>query len=146
VNSNYAKGNLMTRPVRTTLVIIAALAVALLAAGCAPDEDEATTTTGTPSASVAGEQIDVSLSEFSIDMPTSISAGPAAFVVINDGSVEHNFEVEGEGIEEEFDENLAPGESGTLELQLEPGTYEIYCPVANHADEGMRLEFEVTES
>ena len=28
---------------------------------------------------------------------------------------------------------------------LAPGTYEVYCPVGNHEDEGMRLELTVTE-
>ena len=32
----------------------------------------------------------------------------------------------------------APGEAGELTVHLEPGTYSIYCPVADHEDEGMR--------
>lgn len=36
----------------------------------------------------------------------------------------------GRGVEEEFEEDLAPAETQTLELELEPGIYEIYCPVS----------------
>jgi uncharacterized cupredoxin-like copper-binding protein len=41
-------------------------------------------------------------------------------------------------------ENLAPGASGTLTVDLAAGTYEVYCPVGNHADEGMRVDLTVT--
>jgi glucose/arabinose dehydrogenase/uncharacterized cupredoxin-like copper-binding protein len=98
----------------------------------------------TPAASAMGETVSVSLMEFAIDMPTELPAGPTTFEITNDGTIEHNFEVEGQGIEEELPENLAPGASGTLTVDLEPGTYEVYFPVGNHADEGMRVELTVT--
>ncbi len=44
---------------------------------------------------------------------------------------------------EELEENLAPGGTGTLQVDLEPGTYEIYCPVGDHADRGMRMALTV---
>lgn len=91
---------------------------------------------------VAGE-VQVSLTDFSIEMPETLPAGPTTFRVSNDGAVEHNFEVEGQGLEEELEENLAPGDTGTLQVDLEPGTYEIYCPVGDHDDRGMRMELTV---
>ena len=72
-------------------------------------------------------------------MPETLQAGLISFEVTNDGTIEHNFEVEGEGIEEELEENLQPGESGTLEFELPAGEYRVYCPVANHAQQGMEL-------
>ncbi len=111
-----------------------------------PDGADAdmTDANATPAASAMGETVAVSLTEFAIDMPSELPAGRATFEVTNDGTIEHNFEVEGQGIEEELPENLAPGASGTLTVDLAPGTYEVYCPVGNHADEGMRLELTVT--
>ncbi len=100
---------------------------------------------GTPAAEAAGDTVAVSLTEYMIAMPAELPAGPTTFSITNDGTVEHNFEVEGQGIEEELAENLAPGASGTLEVDLQPGSYEIYCPVGHHADEGMRVELTVTE-
>lgn len=88
--------------------------------------------------------VEVTLTEFTIDMPASVAAGEVTFVVTNAGSVEHNFEVEGQGIEEEFEENLQPGETGELTLTLEPGAYEVYCPVGSHDEQGMELELTVT--
>ena len=44
----------------------------------------------------------VSLTEFMIDMPTELPAGATALEITNNGTIEHNFEVEGQGIEEEL--------------------------------------------
>jgi predicted lipoprotein with Yx(FWY)xxD motif/uncharacterized cupredoxin-like copper-binding protein len=102
------------------------------------------TPAASPAASpTAGNVVEVSLTEFAIDMPTELPAGPTTFNITNAGSATHNFEIEGQGIEMELEENLAGGESGTLTVDLQPGTYEIYCPVGNHADMGMELELTV---
>jgi uncharacterized cupredoxin-like copper-binding protein len=107
--------------------------------GMADDEEEATP------AAAAGEVVAVELDEFEVRMPSELAAGPTTFRVTNVGSAEHNFEVEGQGIEEEFEENLRPGETKEMTLDLQPGTYEVYCPVGNHEDLGMRLELTVTK-
>lgn len=91
-----------------------------------------------------GNTVEVGLTNFNIDMPSELPAGSTTFEITNNGESEHNFEVEGQGIETELDQNLQPGESATLEVDLQPGTYEIYCPVADHADRGMQLELTVT--
>jgi len=98
----------------------------------------------TPAASAMGEMVAVSLMEFDIDMPTELPAGPTTFEVTNDGTVEHSFEIEGQGIEEELEQHLQPGASDTLTVDLTPGTYAVYCPVDNHEAEGMRVELTVT--
>ncbi len=104
---------------------------------------------GTPAAdaggeaTTAGETVDVSLSEFTIEVPDSLSSGPVTFNVTNDGTITHNFEVEGQGLEEELAQDLEPGQSGTLTVDLAPGTYEIYCPIGDHANQGMRVEVTV---
>jgi uncharacterized cupredoxin-like copper-binding protein len=88
---------------------------------------------------------EVGLTEYQIEMPTSLSAGSQTFSVTNNGTVEHNFEVEGQAIEEKFETNLSPGETQTMQLNLEPGTYEVYCPVGNHRDQGMEIQLSVTQ-
>lgn len=99
--------------------------------------------TGTPAASPQAGTVAVMLTEFEIQMPMEIPAGPTTFEVTNSGTTEHNFEIEGQGIEQEFEQNLQPGESKTMTVDLQPGTYEVYCPVGNHAEQGMRLELTV---
>lgn len=101
---------------------------------------------GTPAASPAaeGNTVEVSLTNFEIGMPSELPAGPTTFQVTNNGDSVHNFEVEGQGIEAVLEQDLQPGESATLEVDLQAGTYEVYCPVGNHADRGMSLELTVT--
>lgn len=90
------------------------------------------------------ETVEVRLDEWSIDMPMAVPAGDVAFRVRNAGSVAHNFEVEGDGVERAFPSDLAPGETRTMTVTLTPGTYEIYCPVADHAERGMSRTLTVT--
>ncbi|HEV2066713.1 MAG TPA: cupredoxin domain-containing protein [Thermomicrobiales bacterium] len=113
----------------------------------APDETAVTpdAEAASPVTQTAGT-VEVTETEFAIDMPTELPAGPTTFVVTNAGTAEHNFEVEGQGIEEAFEQNLQPGETRELQVNLEPGTYEVYCPVGDHEDRGMRLELTVTGS
>jgi uncharacterized cupredoxin-like copper-binding protein len=94
-------------------------------------------------AAAGGEVVEVSLVDGAIEMPATLAAGPIRFEVTNNGTIEHNFEVEGGGIEEEFVENLAPGETQTMAVELSPGEYRFYCPVADHAQQGMELTLTV---
>jgi uncharacterized cupredoxin-like copper-binding protein len=50
--------------------------------------------------------------------------------------VNHVFEVEGEGLEEETSE-IPPGESGVLTVRLEAKRYKTYCPIGDHESRGM---------
>jgi plastocyanin len=88
---------------------------------------------------------EVGLTEYEIAMPTSLSAGSQIFRVTNNGAAAHNFEIEGQGIEEKFEDNLAPGEIKTMQLDLEPGAYEVCCPVGNHREQGMETQLTVTQ-
>lgn len=97
---------------------------------------------GEESAGVPAETVPVKLAGHDIDMPASIQAGPTTFQVTNQGDTTHGFEVEGLGLEEEI-EQIPPGETRTLEVSLEPGTYRIYCPVADHSERGMEFPLKV---
>jgi plastocyanin len=108
----------------------------------------------TATAVPAATPTEVSLTEYDIEMSNplyaieelaSFPAGSQTFRVTNNGTTEHNFEVEGQGIEEAFETNLSPGETQTMQLNLEPGTYEVYCPVGNHREQGMEMQLTVTQ-
>jgi uncharacterized cupredoxin-like copper-binding protein len=89
---------------------------------------------------------EVGLTEYEIAMPASLPAVESrVFRVTNNGAIEHNFEVEGQGIEEKFDANLSPGETRTMQLDLEPGAYQVYCPVGNHRELGVEIQLTVTQ-
>jgi uncharacterized cupredoxin-like copper-binding protein len=77
--------------------------------------------------------------EITLDKP-----GTYVFKAVNSGDTVHALEVEGEGIEEETEE-IEPGQSAKLEVKLKAGTYELYCPVDGHAEEGMEGRLKVKE-
>jgi uncharacterized cupredoxin-like copper-binding protein len=89
--------------------------------------------------------VEVKLTEFAIEMPTTAPPGQMTFSVTNAGTMEHNFEVEGEGIEKKFDTNLKPGETRNLQVDLPVGTYTVYCTVDDHKERGMQLELKVAQ-
>ncbi len=91
-------------------------------------------------------EVAVSLTEFAIEMPATLPAGPVAFAISNDGSAPHNFVIEGDGFEGRLPTRVAPGASATLEVDLPPGTYTVYCPVGDgaHRSQGMELTLTVT--
>ncbi len=104
------------------------------------------TPTATPTVTPTGGTIDISLSEWEIDMPIRLKAGPAVFVITNDGKKPHNFVMGNDTWGSMFlDADLAPGESGTLAVNLAPGTYVAYDPLEGAADKGMTLTIEIVE-
>ena len=147
----------------TVLAVAVPLVVFPLAlAACGDDDDddggettaaqtteETTTDTTTDEAAGGGgggggETVDVSLVDFAIEPANeTVNAGSVTFAVSNDGQALHNLEIEGNGVEEVLPADLSGGESGDLTVDLQPGTYEWYCPVGNHAAMGMEGELTV---
>ncbi|HXH12970.1 MAG TPA: cupredoxin domain-containing protein [Alphaproteobacteria bacterium] len=89
--------------------------------------------------------VEVRLVEHQIEMLTTVPPGTTTFQVTNAGTMEHNFEVESRDLEEKFDLNLKPGETKSLQVDLTPGKYTVYCPVENHKELGMRLDLTVAQ-
>ena len=142
------------RPLLAALAILGVAGLSLLAfSGCGDDDEEevATTPTATETTAPTGaagktQEIDVSETDFKLDpADPTVKPGTVTFKATNDGQALHNLEIEGDGVEEELPQDLQPGDSGELTVDLEPGTYEMYCPVSNHAELGMEGEVTVEE-
>jgi hypothetical protein len=89
--------------------------------------------------------VTATLSEWTVRLSdTSVPAGPVTFTVSNSGSIPHAFEIEGKGTERETP-LIQPGETATLTVTLDAGTYEIYCPVGqdSHRKLGMETRLKV---
>jgi FtsP/CotA-like multicopper oxidase with cupredoxin domain len=117
-----------------TVAIIALAVVMSIAALIAADDDSAAGTSST---------VHVSLTEFAIT-PSSLNV-PAggALHVTNDGTAAHNLSVLDTDLKTP---DLAGGETAELDLSsLEPGSYEILCEIAGHAEGGMTGSLTVTE-
>jgi uncharacterized cupredoxin-like copper-binding protein len=90
------------------------------------------------------ETIRISETEFKLD-PSTVHvdrAGTYVFEAVNDGTTEHALEIEGEGVEMET-EPISPGQTARLEITLEEGDYEMYCPIDDHKGRGMEGEVAV---
>ena len=85
-------------------------------------------------------------SEFKLS-PSSVTLskpGTYAFKAQDKGSTQHSLTIEGKGVkgdEVELEQALSPGQSGVLTVTFQKsGTYEMYCPVDGHEQEGMKGE------
>ena len=93
-----------------------------------------------PSVPADPARVDVRLSEWKVELSQpGVSAGTVRFVITNAGSIPHGFEVEGQGIEQEIP-MIQPGASDTLTVTLQPGTYEVYCPVGQDSHKKLGME------
>lgn len=94
----------------------------------------------------AVKTIQVKETEFTLK-PAEITLeepGTYVFKAVNSGSTVHALEIEGQDIEEETEE-IQPDQSAELKVKLEAGTYELYCPVDGHKEEGMEGKVIVKE-
>lgn len=94
----------------------------------------------------AVREVRVFLDDMKIEMPTSLPAGSVLFSLVNRGTMDHSFEIEGNGMHERLENPLKPAGTGTLGAELKPGEYQVYCPVAKHSDQGMKLTLTVEEA
>jgi plastocyanin len=143
-----------------------ALAVALgLLTACSDAEDTtgsgSTTSAAAPTSSPEASPTD-SAAPSSADAPASqtltategemfievsedaLSAGSYTIEVVNEGSGTHDLVVERDGNDVASTDDIAPGSSTTLTVDLEPGEYVFYCSVANHRAMGMEVTVTVT--
>jgi hypothetical protein len=85
-------------------------------------------------------ELHATLSEWKIELSRQrLTSGPVVITVENAGSIPHQLEIEGNGIEQRT-ELIQPGSSGTLRLNLTPGSYEVYCPVGNDSHKKLGME------
>jgi uncharacterized cupredoxin-like copper-binding protein len=152
-----------TRRLRTmkgTLAVVAlALVLALVLTSCGdgggggggghgPASSAAMTTAASGGAikTVVIKETEFKLSPSSV---TLSKPGTYKFKAENEGSMQHSLEIEGKGVKSEGGEGgeaqlkqvLDPGQSGVLTVSFQnSGTYEMYCPVDGHKQEGMQGE------
>lgn len=106
-----------------------------------PQASNQSTTSG-----VAPERVvTAELNEWKVSLASdTISAGSVTLQVHNAGTLPHVFELEGNGIEKRT-RPISPDSTMSLTVDLKPGTYEIYCPLASgmHKKMGMKTDLAV---
>lgn len=147
--------------IRTSIALLAALAVAAAVAlgACGSDDGNDNGSSGSngsaygggssaktdkTTTTAAGEKLTLDAvekgpAEFAFSKPKlSANAGKVTIALTNPSGSQasHAIEVEGNGVEEEG-EIVSAGGTSTVSADLKPGTYEFYCPVDSHREEGM---------
>jgi uncharacterized cupredoxin-like copper-binding protein len=141
---------------RSAYAVVGLAVLALGAAGCGSSNDNndkssastpastpaapATTTAAasTPAAAAGGGTLTLGESEFKITPKAATTkSGKVTIDVKNDGTIVHNLNVEGNGIEEKKTADIQPGSSAKLTVALKPGKYEMYCSIDGHRAAGM---------
>ena len=115
----------------------AMLASALILAACGGADDGGPASTEPASSAVEIEAGDLYFEPDSV----RAAAGEISITLVNTGAVEHDLLVEEAG--NALVVHVNPGETATGSIDLEPGTYTIYCDVPGHRESGMELEISV---
>lgn len=126
---------------------VAALAVVLaLGVAACGGENGNSDQGGAPAGQPAAQATQLEATEFAFD-PSQVTVAPGEheFEIVNRGEVEHALEIHTPDGEVETD-RVGAGDSATVTANLsEPGSYEFYCPVANHRELGMEGTVKVEE-
>ena len=115
--------------------LLVLLPTALLLAGCGGSSNES------DEAGNVLQTIQLSETEFNIN-PAAIElprAGTYELQVMNDGRITHALEIEESGGGNEAETgDISAGAMKTVRFTFSrDGSYEMYCPIGNHRDEGM---------
>lgn len=95
-----------------------------------------------PPAQSQSQQIDISESEWKIQLPATseLKAGTYTLVVKNTGQVPHDLAIQGTTDKTPL---IKPGGTARLEVDLKSGRYTLYCSVTGHRALGMVAQLAV---
>jgi uncharacterized cupredoxin-like copper-binding protein len=135
--------------VLATIGLFAAMMTSVVVFGRESEEagahGEEATTTETQEKPAAATKVAVKETEFKISLSkTSLKPGSYEFDVQNQGKLDHDFVVEGPGVNDEKTPLLKPGTTGKLDATLKGGSYRFYCSVPGHAQAGMDVKVSVS--
>jgi plastocyanin len=151
-----------SRRVRNAAVVVAAL---LTTAGCGTDRtpDAGSTPDGGPISPGTATQpantspasasppptgsttLSAALTDFKIGLsPAVFRPGAYVFLAEQRGQRPHALSIKGPGVDTKTTATIQPGgASQGLTVTLQPGVYELWCPVDNHKGQGMSITITV---
>ena len=148
------------------LIVVACSSNSSTAAKTTPTSAAVTTTSS--ASGVASQELNVSMTEWTLDGPKTVKAGDITFNVTNKGTLKHEFviakgdsyaalpqEKNGHILEDSIAQSDKPGEVGEVPvgetksatINLKPGKYVLFCNLVvgtlSHAAKGQILELTV---
>ena len=125
------------------MVGLVACAVSVVAAGCSSSGPAASSRPFGTVASGTGTHVTVGEVEYKMLLSTqTFTAGAYTFTAVNNGKLPHALEVDGPGVHD-FTGTIEPGESASISVALQPGKYDVFCPIPGHKELGMNAEITV---
>jgi uncharacterized cupredoxin-like copper-binding protein len=123
------------------LVLFAAMLSAVVVFGREPKEAKAGEKHAAPAP--AGKSVQATEKDFKIQLSsTSLHAGAVTFDVTNNGPSAHNLAVAGPGVHK-VSPTIAKGQTTSLTVTLQKGTYDVYCAIPGHKQLGMDVKVTV---
>ncbi len=121
--------------------------VALVASGCGSSSSKADTSSSTTSGGTvapgSGSKVTVGETEYKLALSAdSFTAGSYTFTAVNNGKIVHALEIDGPGVHA-VTADIEPGQSASVSVQLQPGKYDVFCPIPGHKALGMNAEITV---
>jgi plastocyanin len=118
--------------------------VALTAAACGSSHSTSSNPPATTAAaSGSGTQVSVGETEFKLAVSmSSFNPGAYTFRAVNNGKVVHSLQITGPGVNATTPD-LQPGQSADLNVTLQNGSYDLFCPIDSHKSLGMNQEITV---
>lgn len=153
---------------RSGTIVVGVALVAMFAVGCSNGDDTSTASatasaTGSMGDSTDGTAVAATVKDFELTVdPDASPAGEVNFTITNDGPSTHEFVIvesdlapdalpvaDGLVTEDSIDvvdeaEDIAPGTTATLGVEMEAGSYVIICNIVGHYEQGMHAGFTVS--
>ncbi len=123
-----------------------AIPIVLIASGCGGGSSGGDTSTPPPSGTTAGQVVEIPIADSGFAFTTTTataSAGTVTLKSVNPQSLTHDISIKGNGVDEKGNQ-VSNGDTSTVTADLKPGTYEYYCSVPGHEQQGMKGTLTVT--
>lgn len=91
----------------------------------------------------AGTTVIVTLNDNTLDVanPDQIPPGPAVFTITNASKTNvHNLFVDGPGVQKAAGNDMSPGQTVNMNIDLKVGKYTLYCPILDHRRKGESID------
>ncbi|MFI6600575.1 hypothetical protein ACIBHX_30390 [Nonomuraea sp. NPDC050536] len=127
--------------------LVSALAATLTAAaacGSGPPSSQPAYSAPPAAGQVKGIQVPVSLAEFNIVFSKpNLAPGTYTFVLKNVGRTTHALTINGPGVDNQTSQQVPSGGTTNFTVKLQSGTYDVWCPIDGHRDQGMETNLTV---